>query len=228
MRTLRSWIRFPLLCLAGCLVLPVSAYAQANLTCTGPVPSGNLYNPAAVCSGVTGVQNIFSGLVCNFQIMLNAIMGSVYCGLAYSLDPPLRAALALFVAIFGIQLTMGFVPGHARELVTRVVKLLLVYLFATQSAYGIGIAYNFFVSAANEGIGWVLSVIPMPATGLGGNCIPPAANPAAGAQGVAFAYMDYLVCSVITIPFTTTGGYLLGFFSVMAFMAPPIFMMFFY
>lgn len=221
-------MRFPLTILAACLSLPASAYAQANLTCTGPTPSGNLYNTAAVCSGITTVQNIFTGLVCNFQILLNAIMGSVYCGLSSALDQPLRAALAIFVAIYGIQLATGYVQASARELVIRVVKLMLVYLFATQSSYGIGIAYNFFVSTANEGIGWVLSVIPIPATGLGGACTPPASNPAAGQQGIAFAYMDYMICSVITIPFTTTGGMLLGFFSVMAFMIPPVFMMFFY
>jgi hypothetical protein len=126
--------------------------------------------------------------------------------------------IILYIIVFGIQFMIGHVQLATREVVSRLIKLGLVWTFATNSAYGIDIAYNFFIGAADQGIAWMLSTI-----------MPPLANvPPAWTERVAFAYIDQLVYGAITGPFTVGGAKLAGIIGVMSFAFPPLFMLFFY
>lgn len=211
------------------LLLPQSAHAYSNLTCMGPVPVGTLYDLQATCSGVTGLSNIFSGLVCDFQSILDAVMVRVYCGVQFTMLEPIRLMVVLFVIIYGIQLLMGYVQANTREVVTRLIKLGMVWMFATESTWGIGIMYNFFIDAANQGIGWVMAVVPMPAFNQPNPfcVIAPLVAPY-NIERITFRYMDYLICKTVTGPFTAQGAAVAGFFAVMSYMIPPLFLMFTY
>jgi len=108
-----------------------------------------------------------------------------------------------------IQVTWG-------EFLTRVLKLGLVWTFATNAAYGIGITYNFFLNGVELGVGWALKAI-LPMLGQ---------IPNTGGETIAFAYLDQILYLIVATQFTTAGGALIGFMAAMSYIYPPIFAMF--
>lgn len=215
---------------AGALLLPGDAYAYANLICVGPTPVGDLYDTVASCNGITGIQNIFSGLVCDFQLILNDIMRRVYCGIQFSMLQPLKTALVIYIAITGVLILMGYVQATMRDLLSRMLRLMLVWIFASNAAFGIGIAYNFFIDAANQGIGWVMSTVmpPLDIVSQHPYCRFADLQPPYNIERIAFRYIDYLVCDSITGPFTENGAKVAGFIAVLSYVLPPVFVMFTY
>ncbi len=226
-KTMKALSIFSLVLLAT--LAPENAFAGATLTCAGPVPVGYLYDTATTCNGVTGLQNLFSGLVCDYQMILDHIMAKVYCAIQDGIVQPLSLLILLFIMIYGLQLIIGMVQPAAREVVTRLLKICLVWFFATQAVFGIGVVYNFFIDFANQGISWMLAVIPMPAVDAPHPfCAMAPITPPVNIERLAFSKMDYLICKTITGPFTASGAALSGFFAVMAWVIPPLFMMFIY
>lgn len=209
-------------------LLPAEAFAYSNLACSGATPVGYFYDTAPMCTGITGVQNLFSGLVCDYQVLLNDILSRVYCGMQLALIQPLKALIVIFIILYGLQFMAGFSELSVKEVFSRLLKLSLVLVFAVNSGWGIGIAYNFFIGGANEGIAWVLSsVLPSVSGTPNSFCVLPGA-PGASYEMLAFRQMDYLVCQSITGPFTQGGMKLAGFIGVLSFIVPPIFLMFVY
>jgi len=201
------------LLLTGVLLVPGAAWAQATLTCIGPTPTGQLFDTTTVCAFQGTLHHIFSNVVCYFLEILNEIMGIMYCGMQDALTDILATVLLLYLIISGMMIVGGMIAPNAKELLVRVLKLTVVWVFATSSAWGIGIAFNFLLGAANSGVGWVLAIVA-PILGLSAES--------------ALLFMDALLYSILTGPFSSAGGKLTGFITILFFVLPPVFALFMY
>lgn len=147
------------LTLAWLLAMPANAHAYAltdGFTCQGPTPQGALFDSGRTCDISTA--SIFSGLVCQFEQVVSEVFSHLYCAIQDAALDPMKKLLTLFIAIFGVLFLTGMIPFTAKEMLVALIKVALVWAFATQAEYGIGVAYTFFMGAAQEGITWVLSV----------------------------------------------------------------------
>lgn len=193
--------------LALCLLLPSSAYAY-TLQCSNGFPvSGGVFlvgNCAAF-----GITNIFSGLNCSFQVILNEVISRMYCGIQFGLKDTLNVCILLYVIIYAIGFTTGIAQLTAKELVTRLIKIALIWAFAMNASWGVGMAFYFFAGGIETVIGWVLSV-------LTGNM---------DAHGF-FLYLDQLLYQQLTGGLSTEGYALLGFFTTLFALMPPVFLLF--
>lgn len=201
--------------------------AIATLTCDGATPTGALYDTANMCTGITGLDNVFSGLMCQYESIINEILSNVYCGVQSGIATPLAVALSLYVATLGTQVAMGATQLKISDVMIRFFKVALIWTFATQAAFGVGIAYNFFLSFMDEGITWMLrALMPAPGAATTQFCTFHPPQNGLGDQREAFRYVDYLVCSAVTNPLTTNGYKITGFFSALATAIPPLFALF--
>lgn len=209
-----------LLLVAILALLPAEAWAAA-LTCldTGEAV-GTLYDTGASCAGVSGFSNLFSGIVCDYQTVLDEVLRKVYCGVQANMRGPLALALVMYIAFYGIQFATGMTDANYKEMIYRMLKLALVWMFATQAEWAINLGYNFFLSAIDLGISVSLKTI-MPVGGAGMPAVP-----GAWTQNVAFHYMDAIVYNAVTGPFSANGAKLAGFIGVLSYIVPPLFMMF--
>lgn len=212
-------------------VFPADALAAGStLECQGPVPVGTLYDTTNYCTGITGIQNIFSGLICNFKTIIDDVLTRMYCGVQDTMRTPLALAITLYLVVFGIQISSGMIRMNGGEIVSRLIKIGLIWIFATQAAYGIGVGYNFFISAMDTGIGWALGSILTAPTSFSfndlcqfGTMTPPFTN-----EKMLFLYLDYRVCTTLTGPFSESGARLTAFIGALSYVAPPVFLMFMY
>ncbi len=203
--------------IAALALLPEAAYAYSTLTCNGAVPSGSLYNNAQQCRQLSGLNNLFSGLVCRYELILDAVLARVYCGIQYSARPVLGMALVIYVILFGIQVSLGAIQFAGREVISRFLKIALIWAFATNASYGIGVAYNFFTDSINNGISWMLKAV-----------VSPQQQWSAWDEFAAFRYMDQLIYTKITGPFTAENAKMTAFIGMLSFMVPPLFGLFVY
>ena len=138
---------------------PTAANAFALLQCDGngsAIDGTTLFDAdttnhtgECVYSNQPVVQHVFSTVICNFVIILNQIMDSMYCGMHYYLLGTISALLTLYVTVYGAQILMGTAQLSTRDALTRLLKLSFIYVFATQSA-----------SASSSIFSWAL--LPMP------------------------------------------------------------------
>ncbi len=187
------------------LFSPAAAWAFG---CVSGAPQGFLFDTAG-CR-VTG---IFSGLMCNVESLLSTILSAIYCGVQATLMGPLEVAITVYIMVFGIQFMLGYVEAPLAEGLQRIIKIGLVWIFATNSAWGIGIAYTFFFSAMQTGIGWMLKLVT---------------NTGMNNTGSAFAYMDQLVANILSGPLTMQGAALGGLIASLSWFLPPIGFLFAY
>lgn len=199
-----------------CLVLtPVAAEAQV-LTCTpsGTVAGGYLYPGGSSNGGAcqfTGIDHIFSWIVCAYVGILNDVLGKTYCGIQYAVTPTLAILLSLYIGIFGLQILMGTAELRAGEIVVRLLKIAGVWMFATQSLYGIGIIFEFFLSLIGDGAAWVINSV-MPGAGLTStNTVP------------IYDILDGFIYNTVLSLVSNASSKVIGFFAVMFFIYPPIF-----
>ncbi len=192
------------LSLALCL-LPAEVFAQ-TLACNngGPV-SGTVLFPVVTCQ--LDMNHIFSGLNCIFHTILNDVMSRMYCGIQYSLMAPLAQALTLFVLLYALAFTVGISELTARELVTRLIKVALIWSFAMNASWGIGVGFNFLANSIETIAGWV----------LGGGGTPNF-----------FIALDQFLISQVAAPFTGNGARIMAFFVSLWYALPPLFFLFLY
>lgn len=161
-------------------------------------------------------QRIFSWIMCNYILILNYVLGAFYCGMQISLTQILTVVFTAYVAIFGAQIMLGIVKINMGDVIMRLLKIALIFMFVTQAEWGIGLAFNFFINLATEGIVWVLDGITT-ATGfsLGGN----------GGMINVYSFFDQLVYNVTIGPFTQSNSMLMGFFLAISLVVPPVFLL---
>jgi|GEM_PF-2043065 len=139
-----------------------AAYAQANpsagnFSCSQGTASGSLFNSNASCPTTLRMDNVFSYLICNMEQLSSNLMGTMYCGMIYNLSPMVMAALSFATFVFGVGFTTGIIPATAREFQKFLLKISLVYVFATGAEYLIGFGYRFLIVGTREGIQIVLA-----------------------------------------------------------------------
>jgi len=203
------------------VLMPVAANAQyAQLSCKNGsvVPQTELYDNSSqgFCS-YTGITHIFSQVVCDFVTIINNVLGQVYCGIQYSLTPILAILLTLYIAIFGVQILMGTAQLTAKEMVIRLLKIAGVWVFATQSTWGLSIMFQFLLAAAGQASMWVINYIH-PSI----DCANADAINGANIMTL-YQYLDCLVYAAIAGPFTTANDKVIGFFIILMFFFPSIF-----
>jgi len=208
--------------------MPVAANAQVQLYCdgSGGVGGGQFYyadsvNSQGACA-YQGVQHVFSQIICNFVLILDSVLGKVYCGIQYAITPILAALLTLYVVVFGAQILMGTAQLNSKEIVIRLLKIAGVWTLVTQSTWGIGMAFQFFAGAMNDGSRWVLNAVcTIPSLATSGMC----PNVSGGNVMSVYQYIDGIIYAAILGPFTTANDKVIGFFLVLMGIFPPIFAM---
>lgn len=200
---------------AFALILAPQAAHAAALACDGAggVAGGTLYeaDPVAgtgACENVNPpLQHVFSMVVCNFVMILNDVLGAMYCGLQFSMQNILGIVLTIYIAIFGMQILMGTAHMNSKEIILRLLKIAGVWAFATQSLWGINMAFGFFVSLITSGVWWATSMI-MPVGGIGDSVMP------------VYGFLDQWIFNFVTGPLVGDGAKLVGFFKAIFLVLP--------
>lgn len=230
LKTIRSTLLI-LLTVWTVVLLPSKAMA-ADLRCVAGLPVANTKlwgadgqadtQPGEFCYA-TGVNHIFSTLVCNTVRLVNDILGRIYCSMQIDMQDVLGAAITLYLFVFGAQILMGTAQLSPRDVLSRLLKIAGVWVFATNASWGIDIAFDFFVNLASMGIFWVIAVLPNPLNhAASGACFDAAATAAGGVMGV-FAMLDEILCTAISGSMLADNAKVLGFFAILSYVIPPIF-----
>jgi hypothetical protein len=226
MKILRTYLAI-LVATWGLILLPSQAMAYDLLWCdgSGGVGGGSFfYTDAGAAESFCeyqdlsyGLTHIFSQIACDFTTVLNVVLGKIYCGIQFTLAPIVAALLTLYICIWGVQLLMGTSHLTAKEMVTHLLKIACVWVFVTESAWGISMAFLFFLDLANQGVWWALSPIHGPISMPGA--------PQGGLSNVmpAYTYLDDMIFRIVTGPVMAANSKLIGFFAIMCIVFPPIF-----
>jgi hypothetical protein len=191
------------------VLFPSTAFAY-TLQCSVGVPSGgDVFLGVGNCNAF-GLTNIFSGLNCNFQQILNEIVKRMYCGIQYRLADTLNAVILIYIMVYAIMFTLGLSALTAKEITTRMIKIALIWAFAMNASWGVGIAFYGLVGGIETAIGWVLNTL------TGGTMT---------GHGF-FLYLDQLIFTQLTGGLTAEGYALLGFFATLFVLMPPVFFLF--
>jgi hypothetical protein len=220
MRALRHSLLILLATVA--LILSPQAAQAAALSCNGAgsVAGGTLYeadpaNHTGACETIGNpgeqLQHIFSIVVCNFVMILNDVLGGMYCGLQFSMQTILGMVLTVYIIVFGVQILMGTAQANSKEIILRLLKIAGVWMFATQSLWGINMGFGFFVSLITSGIWWVThAIMPAEAGGASDSVMP------------VYAYIDSLIFATVMGPLTGGGAKLFGFFVLLLSVMPTL------
>lgn len=190
------------------LLFPSTAFAY-TLQCSNGVPSGGEVFLVNDCS-VFSIANIFSGLNCSFQYLLNEVVKRMYCGIQYQLEDTLSVVILLYIIVYAIMFSLGLASLTAKELSIRMIKIALIWAFAMNASWGVGITFYFFSGGIETVITWVLGAL------TGGSM---------NGQGF-FLYLDNLIFTQLTGGLSANGYALLGFFATLLVLMPPVFMLF--
>ncbi len=155
--------------LISMIMIPHAAHAFEWLSCDdsgGVTPGTSLFyaengedDGGGACE-FTGIRHIFSQVLCNFLTVLNEILGKVYCSIQYAMVETLRIVLTLYVAVFGMQILMGTAQANSRDILMRLIKMALVWSFATESAWGINLLFYGAVAFISSASSWVVNSVP--------------------------------------------------------------------
>jgi len=163
-------------------------------------------NNASFCSEVNPRNasdktiRIFSRVLCSFVSILNQVLGKVYCGIQFNLQKYIAIAITIYIAIFGVQILSGTAQMTTKELLTRFIKIGLVWAFVSNYNYG-----------GNS----IRDIMNLPT------------NPTETVSGVvpAYVYLDQLLYNAISGKFIEDNQELVGFFAILGFVFPPVFML---
>lgn len=216
-----------LVCLLTTLFPENADAAYQPLRCTNgqPEPGTSLYDdsPNGACQFV-GTRYIFSTIICQFVVMINTIMGKLYCSIQAAIQQIVLLTVVVFVMVYGIQMLMGTAQLNGSEVITRVIKMSLVLWLVTDSTFGVsaGIAYmfNFFISFISDSTRWVVQVLDQ-GSGLG------IYNAFAYNAGVTatFYFIDNWIYDALTGSLSAANAKVIGFFVAMSAALPSVFFM---
>lgn len=128
-------------------------------TCKVGSPDGGTAGGATEVVGtqIRLASRMFSSAVCQVETITGEMVGELWCSISAQVAAPLASLLVLYVIIFAISFTIGLEQLSVGEVAKRLIKILLIWVFATQSQYALGIMYQFYIWALKDGIGIVLS-----------------------------------------------------------------------
>ena len=125
--------------------------STSGFSCSGGNASGQLFADGGTCPTALTMDNVFSFLVCNFEMLSSNIMGAMYCGMVSNLAPSVMAAVAFATTIYGVMFTFGMIHATGQEAMKFLLKCAFVVAFATNADYLIGIAYAGALGAISDG-----------------------------------------------------------------------------
>lgn len=148
------------------------AFAQTStgatsFRCSGGHAVGQLFDSNVGCPTTLGMNNLFTFLICNMEQLVSNLMGEMYCSIVTDLIPAVMGMLTLAVLFFGISFTVGLIPATAKDFQAFLIKIVFVFVFATQSDYLIGVGYNLLITSLREGVAIGLSAMMPPKPGGG-------------------------------------------------------------
>ncbi len=169
------------------------------------------------------IRHIFSNVLFDFLGVLNAVLGKLYCGIQHDLVDVLRLLMTVYVAVFGWQLFMGTAQLNTRDVMMRLIKITLVWVFATKSTAGINLLFRGAVAFINDVSFWVLKVIPgMDTIDVGqGDCVVSEFK-SDDHQLPIFGFFDCIIYYAFTGAAQESSVKLIGFFGAMVLAYPPI------
>ncbi|MGE3713334.1 MAG: type IV secretion system protein [Alphaproteobacteria bacterium] len=205
------------------MLLPDVAYA---LTCSSGSASGNIYSTGTACGSAWTLQNIFSRIFCDFVLIINRVLGDIFCSITYALEGTIGALFTLYIATFGAQLLMGNIQLTSKEVMVRLLKIAGVWSFITQTYWSIGLTFVFFVQAGLWGAKWFWEALDIIDPGHAENLNPHTITTGTtGSVMDIFAFFDQTLYSAIIGPFTQANSAIIGFFFVMWYIVPTLFML---
>lgn len=213
---------------ASVLSQPAHAQAYKPLECTntGQVVDGTSLYAAdqgaaseATCE-LKGVDNMFSAVLCNFLLVLNDVLGKLYCSMQVLLKDVLSVLLTLYLATFGVQLMLGTAQVNTRDIIVRLTKIAAVWIIATQASWGIGKIFMFVIGFMTVGSGWVLGALENHSPLEVGKCVQNATE-----EGVMpfFIFLDCMVSNTFSGALAAASVKVVGLFIVLAAVYPPLF-----
>ncbi|MEI7668859.1 MAG: TrbC/VirB2 family protein, partial [Pseudomonadota bacterium] len=151
-----------------------TATPSAAFSCSGGNAVGNLFddnpldpdparrNKFAYEQGASKDVNagVFGRTLYVFRDTVGNVMSSMYCSMTDSLRGPINVAITLFLIVFGITIATGIVKLTIKEAGVIIFKIALVWAFALDPAWGIGIGYKFFMGFAENASDIVIKTIP--------------------------------------------------------------------
>ncbi|HEU5047435.1 MAG TPA: TrbC/VirB2 family protein [Rickettsiales bacterium] len=138
-----------------------TASAAPTFTCNGATPVGNLFEMNQTIQQTTDpVGAVFGHVLFFFKSTIGQVMSSMYCAMADALRLPLSAAVTLFITVFGAMIMGGISRLTMKEASVVLFKVALIWAFAMNADWGIGVAYKFFMNFAEEATNIVLAAIP--------------------------------------------------------------------
>lgn len=157
----------------------------ASFACSNGTPNGNLFDQDTIGTQVTDQNGnsytintsttttngdpfgsacpqtlgIFGRIICFFKSVIGQVVSSMYCGFQNTLIGPFSIAMELFIVVSGIAIMTGITQLTVREGMVALIKIALVWAFAMNASWGIGIAYTLFMGLAEEGSIIVLGAV---------------------------------------------------------------------
>lgn len=213
--------------LAAAICLTQNAYAGfVPLQCSGGVAVSGTSLYDATSNGAcqyTGIEYIFSTIMCQFVTMINVIMGKLFCSIQGAVISVIIPALTVFVVVYGIQMVIGTVQMNGAELVMRAIKIGIVLWIATDPIGGVSSAisfmFNFFFAFISDTTRWVMTVMSM-STGLNFNQF----NPYNPGINETFKFLDDWILDALTGSLSAANSKVIGFFVAMSVAMPSLFM----
>jgi|GEM_PF-5212693 len=230
-----KWIRqytFLVAAVVSLIFAPTAAHAFTLLQCNpadGTVLTGTLFNEDAGASGSSCkyssepiIEHVFTQIICNFTIIVNQIMGQMYCGLQFALIDTIKILLIIYVAVYGAQMLIGTAQLNAKDGIIRLIKLGVVWSIASNAAYGISFIFEFFMSfiatASKAVINTLAFAVPVEDDGVCANI------PVDGSDLLTlYDFLDYMVCHALVGPAASANTKVLGFFMAMIWTLFPMY-----
>ena len=137
----------------------ISGTELLNTQPTANAGTASFCSEAAPSSAEGRNPRIFSRVICTYVETLNQVMGRVYCGMQYQLQKYVAIAIIIYLAIFGLQILSGVTQLTTKEVLVRLIKIGLVWMFVSNYDYGVNLLFMFFVDFANQSIWWTMGAI---------------------------------------------------------------------
>lgn len=115
-------------------------------------------------SNTINTYRLFSSTTCRVQKVVETTLGQLWCVVKDQIRMPLAALITLYLATVGAMIIIGMVQLSTGEAMKQFLKIILIWLFATEGDYAIEMGYGFFSTIISEGITMVTSA----GSGIGG------------------------------------------------------------
>lgn len=153
----------------------INMFANSTTPATCPAPTETFSitvnrscgESSAAAPNPIRTHRLFSSVTCRVQKVVESTLGQIWCVVQNELRTPLAALITLYLSTIGAMIVIGMMQFSTRDIMVQFLKIILIWLFATQGDYAIRMGYHFFSTVMSEGIVMVTSA-GTSAGGVGG------------------------------------------------------------